>query len=64
MKTARYVVKVLILIFCFTIFTGFTYVRSDSTNSGKLNVYAMYINDTELGTVKSAAKGLSCMMRL
>ncbi|NLX70310.1 MAG: LysM peptidoglycan-binding domain-containing protein [Clostridiales bacterium] len=58
MKTARYVVKVLILIFCFTIFTGFTYVRSDSTNSGKLNVYAMYINDTELGTVKSAAKGL------
>lgn len=58
MRTSKVICKVVVLVFCFMIMTGFNYIRNGGIDFGKISLYTMYVNDIEVGTVKSAAKGL------
>ena len=58
MRTSKVICKVMVLVFCFMIMTGFNYIRNGGIDFGKISLYTMYVNDIEVGTVKSAAKGL------
>ena len=58
MRRAKVIAKVAVLVFCFFTITGFNHIHTDGMDSDRLNAYMIYVNDTGVGIVKSAAKGL------
>ena len=57
MRTSKVICKVMVLVFCFMIMTGFNYIHNGGIDFGKISLYTMYVNDIERGTVKSAGQG-------